>query len=145
MLARRWNEEYARDRYVADAPVAFVQTILDILEKERGLASACSGLYVGCGNGRNYVPMIERGLDVLGIDSSDVAISQLQKRHPELADRLMCGRFEEFESDVKFDYIIAIQMFQHGVLQTISGYFDRIQRLLHLGWIVLSKGQLCYN
>ena len=97
------------------------------------MASTKVGLYVGCGNGRNYVPITAaRELDnIVGLDSSDVAISQLQKKHPELADRLVCGTFEAFESDVQFDYIIAIQVFQHGVHQTISGYFDKVKRLLH--------------
>ena len=133
LTTRRWNQEYANKRYTTEPSIPFTQTILDRLEKEHEHASrTVRGLYVGCGNGRNYVPITAaRKLDnIVGIDSSDVAISQIQKKHPKLASHLVFETFEAFESDVQFDYIIAIQVFQHGVLQNISRHFDKVKRLL---------------
>ena len=36
------------------------------------------GLYIGCGNGRNYVPLVEAGLDLVGLDVSATAIRRSQ-------------------------------------------------------------------
>jgi SAM-dependent methyltransferase len=48
------------------------------------------GLYIGCGNGRNLVPMSDAGLDLIGLDISAQAITQLHRRKPGAA-RLIVG------------------------------------------------------
>ncbi len=40
------------------------------------------GLYIGCGNGRNYLPLAAAGLDLTGLDISAPAITQLTARAP---------------------------------------------------------------
>lgn len=49
--AAAWDAEYGAGRYRDEPPVAFVQDIL-AAARRTGLAS---GLYIGCGNGRNYL------------------------------------------------------------------------------------------
>lgn len=82
-----WNDEYRRGRYGDDPPVAFVDDILLTAVRE----GITTGLYVGCGNGRNLLPLVDGGLDLLGLDISDEAISQLARRRPDRVDRLRHG------------------------------------------------------
>ena len=65
------------------------------------------GLYVGCGTGRNYVPLVDAGLKLTGLDVSKEAIVQLRARHPHLAQDLVqadghrAGRSGRFHSQVR--------------------------------------------
>jgi 2-polyprenyl-3-methyl-5-hydroxy-6-metoxy-1,4-benzoquinol methylase len=107
-----WDREYERGRYHDEPPVAFVDDILQavrVLGLEHG-----TGLYIGCGNGRNYVPLIEGGLDLIGLDISGEAISQLRERLPQRADRLVQGDLRALPSGHAYDVVIGIQVFQHG-------------------------------
>ena len=72
-VASRWDSEYRAGRYVAERPLPFVDQILSTLRARPG-AMAGVGLYVGCGNGRNYVPLVDAGLDLHGIDVSREAL-----------------------------------------------------------------------
>src|SRR5438093_1506138 len=71
-VVRAWNAEYARGRYDNEPPIAFVNDILEAAHKLQLIGAR--GLYVGCGNGRNYVPLVAGGLDLVGIDISELAI-----------------------------------------------------------------------
>jgi hypothetical protein len=73
-VAAAWDAEYAAGRYVGEPPVAFARDIL--------AAARQAGLYIGCGNGRNYLPLVVGGLDLTGLDISATAIAQLSARAP---------------------------------------------------------------
>jgi hypothetical protein len=92
--------------------VAFVDDILAAASSLR--LSDRRGLYIGCGNGRNLVPLVEGGLDLLGLDVSPTAISQLQERCPDRAERLVVGDLASLPVAVTFPVVIGIQVFQHG-------------------------------
>jgi hypothetical protein len=83
--AASWDAEYAAGRYAGEAPVAFTRDILAAARR----ATVSSGLYTGCGNGRNYLPLVAGGLDLTGLDISPAAITQLAARAP---GRRACGR-----------------------------------------------------
>ena len=85
--AASWDKEYAGGRNRDEPPVAFVADIL----AAAGRASLTSGLYIGCGNGRNYEPLVRGGLDLTGLDISDVALRQLSARMPERRGSLVRG------------------------------------------------------
>ena len=70
-------------------------------------AGTGSGLYIGCGNGRNYIPLTEAGLNLIGLDISATAISQL-------ADRLITGDLTALSAGQRFPLLVAIQVMQHG-------------------------------
>lgn len=107
-----WDREYELGRYRDESPVAFVD---DVLEAVRVLGPGHgTGLYIGCGNGRNYVPLIEGGLDLIGLDISGEAISQLRERLPQRADRLVHGDLRTLPSGQTYAVVIGIQVFQHG-------------------------------
>jgi SAM-dependent methyltransferase len=107
-----WDREYERGRYLDEPPIGFVDDILEA-SNSRGTGTQC-GLYIGCGNGRNYIPLVEGGLDLDGLDISGEAISQLRKRLPERADRLFHGDLSSVPSGRRYDVVIGIQVFQHG-------------------------------
>ena len=62
--AAAWDSEYAAGRYSGEPPVAFTGDIL-AAARQAGLTR---GLYIGCGNGRNYLPLVAGGLDLTGVD-----------------------------------------------------------------------------
>lgn len=106
-----WDEEYRRGRYLNEPPVEFVKDILDAVVCTD---TAPRGLYIGCGNGRNYLPLIDAGVDLVGLDISHAAINQLHSRKPEIASRLICGDLDALPHDAVYPVVIGLQVFQHG-------------------------------
>ncbi len=134
LAARRWDEEYRRGRYADEAPLPFVRTIVQVL-RAAGLAGAALGLYVGCGNGRNYLPLVDAGLSLYGLDVSPEALRQLAARRPELSGRLLRGDFQDFKPPGPLAYLIALQVFQHGTQADAARFFERVGALLAPGGI----------
>lgn len=108
----RWEDEYRNGRYAGEPPVSFVRDIALAVHRHRPPGDV--GLYIGCGNGRNYVPLVDAGLDLVGIDVSATAIAQLARRRPDRASRLVHGDITALSSGSKFGTIVGIQVFQHG-------------------------------
>lgn len=104
-----WDAEYASGRYRDEPPAGFA---LGVIEAARS-ARLSRGLYIGCGNGRNFVPMTEAGLDLVGLDISVTAITQLRQRGPGAA-RLVVGDLGAIRPTARFELVIGIQVFQHG-------------------------------
>jgi len=117
---------------VAEPPVPFVGDVVSTLQAHPE-ALAGIGLYVGCGNGRNYLPLVDAGLNLRGLDISREALDQLAARRPELAPRLACADFRDLPLDGAFDYLVAIQVFQHGLEADASAYFARATEALKPG------------
>ena len=109
-LAAAWDAEYAGGRYLGEPPVPFIR---DILSAARA-CDARAGLYIGCGNGRNFLPLVEGGLDLTGLDISATAIQQLAGRAPGHRDRLVQGDLTALPAGAVYPLVIGIQVFQHG-------------------------------
>ena len=131
-VASRWDSEYRAGRYVAERPLPFVDQILSTLRARPG-AMAGVGLYVGCGNGRNYLPLVAAGLTLHGLDVSREALDQLIARRADLKPRLTCADFRDLEIGSPFDYLVAIQVFQHGVQADAESYFAKTAAMLKAG------------
>jgi len=110
IAVRAWDAEYASGRYEGEPPVEFTEGIV-AAAKDAGTGS---GLYIGCGNGRNYIPLTEAGLDLIGLDISATAISQLADRLPGRRDRLVTGDLTALPAGRRFPLVVAIQVMQHG-------------------------------
>jgi SAM-dependent methyltransferase len=106
-IAASWDEEYRRGRYAGDPPVPFVQDILAAVAEH---APDARGIYIGCGNGRNFIPLVEAGVDLVGVDISAAAIAQLRTRVPHA--NLVHGDLTAV--DGAFGLVIGLQVFQHG-------------------------------
>ena len=133
-----WDEEYRHGRYAGEPPIAWVDTILETLRAEPALWPG-PGLYVGCGNGRNYLPLVDGGADLDGIDLSQEAIAQLARRRPALASRLAGGDFRALPADGGFAYLVAIQVFQHGDGAAVDAYFAHAAGLLRPGGLLFVR------
>ena len=108
--AAAWDAEYLAGRYSDDPPVPFTRDIL-AAARQAGLTR---GLYIGCGNGRNYLPLVTGGLDLTGLDISAAAIDQLTAHAPDRADRLVHGDLGSLPDAATYPLVIGIQVFQHG-------------------------------
>ncbi|MXX70411.1 MAG: class I SAM-dependent methyltransferase [Gemmatimonadetes bacterium] len=97
------------------------------------------GLYVGCGNGRNHVALVDAGLNLTGLDVSREAIAQLRADHPHLTPDLVRADFHDFQSELAFDYIVAIQVFQHGTAAAVRSMFARAAKLLRRGGLLFVR------
>lgn len=107
--AASWDAEYAAGRYHDEPPVGFAYDIIDAARS----ANLSQGLYIGCGNGRNLIPMVDAGLDLTGLDISARAVTQLRRRKPGAA-RLIAGDLGALRPSARFELVIGIQVFQHG-------------------------------
>ncbi|MGH3983799.1 MAG: class I SAM-dependent methyltransferase [Pseudonocardiaceae bacterium] len=105
-----WNAEYANGRYRGEPPVRFVEDIL-AAARRHGLVR---GLYIGCGNGRNLIPLLDAGLDLVGLDISTEAIAQLRERRPDRAGDLIIGDLSALPASTRYELVVGIQVFQHG-------------------------------
>jgi trans-aconitate methyltransferase len=111
-VAAAWNAEYASGRYTGEPPVPFVYDIVAAAREAR--VAGEEGLYIGCGNGRNYVPLVAAGLNLQGIDISSVAISQLRAKCPACRHKLVLGDLSSLSPEARYALVIGIQIFQHG-------------------------------
>jgi SAM-dependent methyltransferase len=108
--AASWDAEYAAGRYAGDPPAGFVDDILAAAAVRR----LHNGVYLGCGNGRNLLPMLDAGLDLLGLDISAEAIGQLRRRRPDRVGQLIVGDLTKLPPLARYELVIGIQVFQHG-------------------------------
>lgn len=117
IAARCWDAEYTSGRYSGEPPVGFVEDIVTAAKD----AGTDGGLYIGCGNGRNYIPLTEAGLDLTGLDISGTAISQLAGRLPGRRDRLVTGDLSALPPGQRFPLVVALQVIQHGTRAQAHG------------------------
>ncbi|HEV8586091.1 MAG TPA: class I SAM-dependent methyltransferase [Methylomirabilota bacterium] len=129
LIARRWDAEYRAGRYAGDPPLRFVGEILSALDAHPALRRGL-GLYVGCGNGRNYLPLVDAGLRLCGLDLSLESLRQLAGRRPATSLPLVCGEFRAFSSARPFGYVVALQVFQHGTAADVAAYVEHAWELL---------------
>jgi SAM-dependent methyltransferase len=131
-VAESWNDEYRAGRYLHEPPVAFVSDIVAAARQRRILR----GLYLGCGNGRNFVPLTEAGLDLVGVDLSEEAVRQLRLRLPSRAHRIWVGDLASLEDRIAYPLVIGIQVLQHGDRRWAGAAFARAQALTALGGLL---------
>ncbi len=97
LASRLWDVKYRKGRYDGGSQVGFVEKIISMLQLQGGTHST-RGLYVGCGSGRNYVPLADAGMDGLReTDQSAATIKKLSERRPNLAPRIEAAGFENVQ------------------------------------------------
>jgi SAM-dependent methyltransferase len=105
-----WDTEYRSGRYAGEPPVAFLADIIAAAHA----AGTDYGLEIGCGNGRHLLPLLDAGIDMVGVDISGEAITQLARRRPQHADRFVHGDLTALPGGQRWPLVIGIQVFQHG-------------------------------
>ncbi len=79
------------------------------------------------------MPLVDAGLQLVGLDLSAEALKQLAAQRPALASALRCENFHDFQPDQCFSYLIALQVFQHGNTTEVTSYFNKVATLLKPG------------
>lgn len=130
-VAEAWDSEYEAGRYRSEPPVPFIDDIV-AAAKNAGLIGT-PGLYIGCGNGRNYLPLVRAGLDLVGLDVSRKALEQLAQRAPDLQERLVDGDLANLACETPYAIVIGIQVFQHGDRASTHSHIRRAQELVAPG------------
>ncbi|MFB8000365.1 class I SAM-dependent methyltransferase [Streptomyces sp. NPDC056002] len=116
-----WDTEYRTGRYDGAPRVEFVE---DIVSAAASLPESPRGLYVGCGNGRNYLPLRAAGLRLTRLDISRVALEGLAQRAPESANDLFHGSVFDLPEGDPYDLVVGIQVFQHGNRATAHAHVE---------------------
>jgi SAM-dependent methyltransferase len=123
-----WDAGYAIGRYHDEPPVPFTDEILTAAHGR----NIDRGLYVGCGNGPDFLVLSRAGLTLTGLDVSGTALQQLAAHAPQYAGRLVHGDLGAV-GDAEFDLLIGIQVFQHGDRTTAHAAIRQAQRALRPG------------
>lgn len=126
--ARAWDLEYGAGRYRDEPPLPFVADIV-AAAREHNLI-AYEGLYIGCGNGRNYLALVDAGLELVGVDISERALAQLAERAPARRDRHIHGDLTALPTEARYPLVIGIQVFQHGSRATAHAHIAAAQARL---------------
>jgi hypothetical protein len=136
-VAAAWDREYRSGRYLQEPPVSFVRDIVSVAER-RGLVPG-TGLYIGCGNGRNYLALVDAGLDLIGLDVSSTALQELARRVPSRSDRLVHGDLSALPVARTFKTVVGIQVFQHGSRAFCHEHIRSAQDRVHSGGILAMR------
>ena len=132
-IEKTWDAQYAKKPRLTQRPIPFTRRIAEIAASR---FPGGRGLYVGCGDGRNYIPLVRRGLHIDGLDVSGVGLDYIRKRLPQCT--LIHKDILEFSSR-PYEYVISIQAFQHGNLETAKRYIAKSHELLADGGLLFLR------
>lgn len=107
-----WDAEFAEGRLLDLPPEPLVERVLQLARELR--LPPGPGLYIGAGNGRNYLPLVAGGLDLIGLDISSVGLAAIRSRAPECADRLVHGDLGALPPGERYPIVLGLNVFQHG-------------------------------
>ncbi len=91
-------------------------------------------LELGCASGAVLSCLAERGIDVVGVDVSELARSGAPDT---VRDRIVLGDFLEVSVDGRFDAVIGLDVFEHLNPNRLGAYVERIDEVLSPGgWLI---------
>ena len=95
-------------------------------------------LDLGCGNGKTVSTLIDKDMDVTGIDFSEVAVNQCKERFPQA--KFLVGDITRlpFEDDT-FDCVTAVHVLEHLNDEQLSSTVNEIRRVLVPGGLVFIR------
>jgi SAM-dependent methyltransferase len=131
-----WDEIFRREGRVFDSPAPVVHHVADVFQEHR-----CRRVVdLGCGSGRHTVFLAQRGLDVIGIDSSPAALNLSREW---LTHEGLCARLARADmrqplplSGGVCDAVISTQVIHHALLATVRGTAREITRILRPGGVL---------
>ncbi len=91
-----------------------ITNIFKIKNKEKPLEKV-KILDIGCGGGLLSEPMSRLGAEVVGIDASNknIEVAKLHAKKNKLNIKYICTSPENFESNIKFDVILNMEIIEH--------------------------------
>jgi cyclopropane fatty-acyl-phospholipid synthase-like methyltransferase len=133
----RWNERFSGEEYLfGTAPNAFLSAQAHRLHRGQTVLSLADG------EGRNGVFLAERGLDVLSVDFSPVALEKAQRLARQRGVRLRTELADLLAWDWsrrRFDAVVAI-FIQFATPAERSRLFAHIKEALAPGGLLLLQG-----
>ncbi len=124
-----WNEAYLNKKTPWELDVA--QSLEWLPELKNG-----SVLDLGCGAGLYAEVFQNRGLEVTGLDGSEVALEEARKRVPRGTFELFdLNKLEEYTGD-KFDLVLDVKTL--AFLENEQKYLESVRKLMKPdGWFIL--------
>ena len=138
--AVRWDTVYDSQTdlpWFSETCQAGKPALIGLLKDAENLGPHSSGLYLGCGDGRNLERMSDEGFDnVVGVDVSRVAIEQgkAQDRKVMQANAL---KLAHYFPDNSFDFSIDIGMYHEILRQHRPRLAKQLKRVLRPGGYAL--------
>ena len=85
------------------------------IQKKDKILSGVKILDIGCGGGLLCEPMSRLGAEVFGMDASkkNVEIAKIHAKKSNLNIKYLCSSPEKFQSDLKFDVILNMEIIEH--------------------------------
>jgi len=112
-------------------------------------------LDLGCGLGRNFIPLARFGFNVTGIDQAPNAIKKLKTvmSKENINGEALIGNFQNLLfADESFDAVISIQTINHGYQDGVEKGIAEIERVLCSGGSIfvtvpgrIAKGEIRYS
>ena len=145
-VKNKWNNIYKNEKEtyqyynIFEPHENMAKVISDIKNKIPKKTKDIRVLDVGCGVGRNTLPLIEAGFDVYAFDSAPEGIKILQdiindKNKKAHLDILDFTKELPYETDF-FDVVISVQVLQHGYEEEIKSSIEEISRVLNSNGII---------
>jgi SAM-dependent methyltransferase len=103
----------------------------------------CAGkrvLDIGCGAGRNIVPLVAESMQVTGIDIDEQALAEARRRDGchGAEFHTMSMTHLEFPSET-FDGVLAVSVLNHGRTADVDAAFNEVRRVLVArGWFLVT-------
>lgn len=107
----------------------------DIIEKYFKSTEKIKLLDIGCGDGKFVHDAKTKGYDALGIDLSPERIKNGKELYNLSNKELRCMNIDQFNSDEKFDVIVAWDVIEHLVSPNL--FLEQIKRISHKETIIL--------
>lgn len=96
--------------------------VTDVIRRY-GISTSDRLLELGCGEGRDAIPLLRMGLDLLATDVSQEAVVFCKKRYPEFLEHFSVLDCVGGELEEKFDYIYAVAVVHMLVLDSHRSAF----------------------
>ncbi len=125
------NKSFFVSKYPTNNIIYFYKHHLSTLKQNTKI------LDCGCGNGRNYKFLTQKGFDVYGTDTSLKVIDNNKKKFRKYRKKFQCGdiRFLEFEENF-FDVIISEASLYYQGIEDIKKTVEKFYYLLKPGGII---------
>ena len=122
-FSERFNQRYRSNRNV------FGNMVLPVVRDAMKYVSSGEALDLGAGNGRNTLFLISQSFKVTSVDTSEEGLNILEKRVKEKEKlETVLSDVREFETDKKYDLIIAIGLLHFLSKREGSDLIKKIQR-----------------
>lgn len=129
-IIENWNKSYETGKYTNSPMTSNVEKFYEDYLKNSEIKTIG---FIGCGNGRNLIPLTKKGFATFGIDLSDIALKQLKEKIAleNLNTEIQRSSFYNLPwGNKSLDCVIANNSLQHNDWRGAEKAFKEISRCL---------------